>query len=135
MENISDLKIVGLDPKRPPVIQDIPCIDLIFALSEQAPADWCEEFNMLMSKQPYTTRVDPSTGLFIETWVRQPKEIANSLERMKQGMQDCTRLYEDRIAASAQALAEKRNTGTTKVSEAQQALNEVIDDLKFDDPS
>ena len=134
MEGISDLKITGMDPARPPAIQSIPCIELAFALSHQASKDWCDEFNLLMSKQPYSTRIDPETGLFIETWVRQPEEIVRALARMKQGVEDCIRVYIDRVEAERKARAAKHRTEVAAVSEAQKTLDRVVAQLIFDEP-
>ena len=38
MEGISDLKIIGTDERRPPIIRKEPYIDVFFKLSHQAPA-------------------------------------------------------------------------------------------------
>ena len=134
MEDISDLRITGMDPARPPAIQSIPCIELVFTLSHQASKDWCDEFNLLMSKQPYSTRIDPEVGLFIETWVRQPGEIARSLNRMKQGVEDCIRVYIERVEAEKRASAARSRTDVAVVSEAQKALDGVVAQLVFDEP-
>lgn len=135
MDDIADLKIVGIDPKRPPRIQSIPCIDLVFELSAQAPPEWCEEFNLRMGKPPYTTRIDPKDGKFIETWVRQPSEIAGSLERMKKGVQDVTEALIKQRRAKAEAEANRRNMPGSQVSDAQQALDNIVAALDFNTPA
>lgn len=39
MVGIKDLKIVGIDPDRPPRIRKEACIDIYFKLPEKAPMD------------------------------------------------------------------------------------------------
>jgi hypothetical protein len=129
MEAVSDLRIIGIDPKRPPRIQSIPCIDLVFELSHQAPREWCEDFNLLMSKPPYTVRIDPAEGLFIETWVRQPDEIPKALERMKVGVKACINAFIARMEAKAKANSVE--PGVVRESEAQLGLNRVVEGLDF----
>ena len=50
MQNIMNIKIVGIDEKRPPLIRKEPYIDLFFQLSHKVPLDWCEDFNELTKK-------------------------------------------------------------------------------------
>ena len=135
MDDLTELKIIGIDPTRPPKLQRMPCIDLVFELSAQAPPAWCEEFNMLMGKQPYTTRIDPKTGKYIETWVRQPEEIPRALERMKKGVQEVTETQLAATRARAQAEADRLNVPGTQVSEAQLALDSIVAALDFDTPA
>ena len=70
MEGISDIKITGIDEKRPPVIRKEPYIDIFFKLSHQAPADWCKDFNALLSNHPTAPKIKEKEGLYIEGWVR-----------------------------------------------------------------
>jgi len=46
MDGISDIRIVGIDAKRPPIIRKEPCIDIYFELSHKVPKYWAEEFNL-----------------------------------------------------------------------------------------
>lgn len=57
MEGISDIKIIGIDEKRPSIVSKKPYIDLFFQLSHQAPDDWCRDFNSLMLKYPGTPKI------------------------------------------------------------------------------
>ena len=67
MKGISDLRIIGIDERRPPIIRKEPYIDLYFKLSHQAPADWCNDFNALLSKHPSAPKINPKEGLYIES--------------------------------------------------------------------
>ncbi len=101
MEGISDIKICGIDPTRPPRILKAPYINLYFELVHKAPADWCADFNHLVSKKKYTSKIDPVKGLHIETWVRKPEEIEIVLNELKQAVSACNQAYIDRIRAEA----------------------------------
>ena len=133
MEGISDIKITGIDDKRPPVIRKEPYIDIYFKLSHQAPLLWCKDFNAILSKHPSTPRINEKEGLYIETWVRKPDEIAGLLERLKETVVECTRRYIERVELSmrntndANALLSKQGGGE------QGRLNKIIAELDFSD--
>lgn len=132
MEGISDIKIIGIDAKRPPRIRKEPYIELFFELSHQAPPDWCEDFNRLVSKWEYSSKITPATGLFIEAWVRKPEEIEKLLLAFKKAVNSCTEAYIARIEASARAAAADAN-GLTKDEGEQGRLNRIVAALNFDD--
>ena len=133
MEGISDIKITGVDDKRPPVIRKEPYIDIYFKLSHQAPPLWCKDFNAILSKHPMTPRINEKEGLYIESWVRKPDEIAGLLERLKETVVECTRRYIERVELSmrnmddANALLSKQGGGE------QGRLNKIIAELDFND--
>ncbi len=130
MEGISDIRISGLDERRPPRIRDKPYIDLYFKLIHKAPADWCAEFNQRVSKGKYPVKIDPSAGLFIETWVRNPDEIAGVLDGLKAAVSKCSEAYVARIEAEASAAA---NVGVNPDDVGEQGrLNRIIAGLNFD---
>ena len=135
MEGISDIKITGIDEKRPPIIRKEPYIDIFFKLSHKAPADWCQDFNNLLSKHPTTPKINKNEGLFIEAWVRSPDEIITLLEQLKKAVTECTRQYIERIELA------KRNAELINASLAQQVggeqgrLNQIVASLNFDDIS
>ena len=79
MEGISDIRISGIDEMRPPRIRKEPYINLYFKLIHKAPKDWCEDFNHLVAKGDYPVKIEPNTGLFIETWVRSSPSTLYSL--------------------------------------------------------
>ncbi len=131
MEGISDLRIVGFDAERPPMIQPHPCIDLIFELNHEAPPGWCEEFNLLASQRPYSVKIDPETGLFIETWVKKPAEIEKVYTTLKGTVQECITAYINKLNAKANI---KVVDGPVKViSPAQQSLNEAVSKMNFEE--
>lgn len=131
MEGISDIKIVGMDESRPPQIRKEPYINLFFKLSHQAPADWCKEFNALMSKHPYGAKIKEKEGLFIEAWVRKPDEVKGMLEELKTAVINCSRIYIERIEETV-SNAKKVDSPVEEETGEQGRLNKIIAALEFD---
>lgn len=132
VEGISDLRIIGIDEKRPPKIRKEPYIDVVFKLSHQAPANWCNDFNALLAKHPSTPKIKEKEGLYIEAWVRKPDEVVAFLELLKAKITECSQQFIERIALSA------RNAGDANASLAHESgeqgrLNKIIAELDFDD--
>ena len=132
MEGISDIKIVGIDERRPPVIRKEPYIDIIFKLSHQAPVDWCQDFNGLMSKHPGRPKIKEKEGLFIEGWVKTPDDIVLFLEVLKEKVALCSQQYIDRIQLALRK-ANEANTSVAGETGEQGRLNRIIAGLSFDD--
>ena len=133
MEGISDIKIIGIDEKRPPKIRKEPYIDLYFKLSHQAPVDWCKAFNALFSKHPSTPKIREKEGLYIEAWVRTPDEIAGLLQQLKDRIVDCSRQYIERVELSIRN-ADNANASLAQGDSGEQGrLNRIIASLDFDD--
>ena len=132
MEGISDIKIIGIDEKRPPMIRKEPYIDLFFKLSHQAPVDWCKDFNSLMSKQPGTPKIDAKQGLYIESWVKTPDEIVTHLEQLKAKVAQCSDEYIERIELAARN-AVGANASLSEETGEQGRLNRIIAALDFDE--
>jgi hypothetical protein len=133
MEGISDISIIGIDELRPPVIRKEPYIDLYFKLSRQAPADWCRDFNALLSHHPASPKIKEKEGYFIESWVRKPDEIVELFDMLKQAVADCTQQYIERIES---ARHEANAEGATSLEEdgEQGRLNRIIASLDFAKP-
>lgn len=133
MEGISDLKIVGIDERRPPIIHKQPYIDIVFKLSHQAPADWCHDFNGLLAKHPAAPKIDEKEGLYIVAWVRTPDAIVEFLEQLKDAVVECSRQYIERIEQSARSAGDA-NALLAKETGEQGRLNRIIAGLEFDQP-
>lgn len=132
MEGISDIKIIGIDERRPPIIRKEPYIDIIFKLSHQAPADWCKAFNALLSKHPSAPKIKEKEGLFIEAWVRTPDAIVEFLAQLKDKILECNRQYIERIELSARNAGDSNALLSTQAGE-QGRLNKIIAGLNFDE--
>jgi hypothetical protein len=133
VEGISDLKIIGIDEKRPPIIRKEPYIDIFFKLSHQAPTDWCNDFNALLSKHPTSPRIKEKEGLYIESWVKTPDEIVAFLTLLKGKVADCNQQYIERIELSARNAAGAANDALAQESGEQGRLNKILGTLDFSD--
>jgi len=131
MEGISDIRICGLDEKRPPRIINKPYIDLFFKLIHQAPKDWCEDFNQLAAKGKYTAKIAPAAGLFIETWVRTPDEIEDALKTLRTAVTTCSQEYIAKIDARIKAAADAQDKPGDEGEQGR--LNKIIAALNFDE--
>jgi hypothetical protein len=130
MEGISDIRIVGMDEKRPPRIRKEPYIDLYFRLSHKAPIDWCRDFAELQSKQDYASKINTDECLYIESWVRTPGEIVGHLQMLKQAVKDCNAHYIEKIEAQ-QRDRDGDNDLLRKEEGPQGQLNRIIAGLNF----
>lgn len=130
MEGISDIRISGIDEMRPPRIRKEPYINLFFKLIHKAPRDWCDQFNHLVAKREYPVKIDPSAGLFIETWVRKPDEIELALSGLKKAVSQCNQEYIARILAEANSAADMQ--GNPNETGEQRKLNRIVAGLNFD---
>ena len=132
MEGISDLKIIGTDERRPPMIRKEPYIDIFFKLSHQAPIDWCNALNALLSKHPRSPRIKEKEGLYIETWVKSPDEIIAFLAFLKGKVTDCNREYIERIELAIRNAAIADTSLASEDSE-QGRLNRIVASLDYED--
>ena len=130
MEGISDIKIIGIDEKRPPKIRKEPYIDLVFKLSHKAPPDWCKDFNDSLSKNAYAPKIIPDEGLYIQTWVRSIDEIVGLLLLLQKSVTECTERYIEKIQHAAHT-AEGSNSLLKEGGGEQGRLNAVIAGLDF----
>jgi len=130
MEGISDIKITGVDEKKPPRLRKEPYIDIVFKLSHQAPPDWCDDFNGLMTKLKSTAKINKTEGLYIETWVRLMEEIPKHLEQLHKGVAECSRIYIAKILQQRQNTAD--NDTSHEIGGEQGRLNKIIAGLKFE---
>lgn len=131
MEGISDIRITGIDETRPPVIRKEPYIDIYFKLSHQVPVEWCKDFNALLSKHPTVPKIKETEGLIIEAWVRSPDEVVALLEKLKETVAECSRLYIERIE-KARLTADSENALLAGQEGGEQGrLNRIIAALDF----
>ncbi len=130
MEGISDIRIIGIDEKRPPRIRKEPYIDLYFRLSHKAPLDWCQDFTELQASQEGASKIDTDECLYIETWVRTPGEIAARLQMLKQAVADCSARYIERIRAHERD-RDGDNDQLQKEEGPQGQLNRIVAGLDY----
>jgi hypothetical protein len=132
MEGISDIRITGIDERRPPRIRKEPYIDLCFRLTHKAPVDWCHDFTDNQSKVAFPSKIDIKECLYIETWVRTQDEIVGHLQTLKKAVAQCNVRYIEKIEAR-----ERDRDGNidalTKEAGPQGQLNRLIAALDFSD--
>jgi len=132
MEGISDIRIVGLDARRPPVIRKAPYIDLFFELSHAVPKDWSEDFNGLLSKSEFPAKIQIAEGLYIETWVRTPDEVTEQFELLKSKVAECNERYIARTMLS-RGDRDAKNSSLEGETGEQGRLNRIVAGLEFGD--
>lgn len=130
MEGISDIRIMGIDEKRPPRIRKEPYIDLYFRLTHKAPIDWCQDFNDLQSSNGGVSKINTDECLYIETWVRSPDEIAGHLQALKQAVAECNTRYIEKIRTHERD-RDGDNDQLLKEEGPQGRLNRVIAGLDY----
>ncbi len=132
MEGISDIRIAGMDENRPPRLRKEPYINLYFRLLHKAPPAWCVGFNDLLVKHEYAPKINTEEGLFIETWVRKPDEIAALFSILKEKVTECTAQYIEKIAISKRASDSDNELLQKEGGGEQGRLNKIIAELDFD---
>lgn len=131
MEGISDIKIDGIDPNRPPSAKQARYIDLFFKLNHKAPSAWCGIFNDQMHRHPSKPKIDLTEGLYIETWVKSADQIAAHLEQLKAAIKATTTQYIQKIELSRKAAIAGERAAADDNS-PQGKLNRIVDALNFD---
>jgi len=131
MEEISDIRIIGVDEKRPPRVRKEPYIDLFFKLSRQAPKEWCEAFNRLTAKHDPGITINRKEGLFIDTYVRDMNNIPSHLDEIKKKVAACNQQYIEAIRQRDLAAASKIG-GLQGEGGQQGKLNTIVAALIFD---
>ena len=130
MKNTEDLKIIGIDKARPPMIRKEPYIDLVFELSEKANMQWCKDFNELFSATEDNVKINLEDCLYIETWVRTMDEIPKHFINLKTKVSQCNQIFKDRQKAITEA-ANNKNKTLAEEQGPQGQLNNIISKLNF----
>lgn len=133
MNDIKDIKIVGIDEDRPPRIRKEAYIDLFFKLSDKVPMDWCEDFNSIGRQISPSVKIDKNAGLFIDAYVNDMTQIPAQLEKIKNLVKACNKQYMEKIRQKNLALAASHAALEGKNSE-QNRLNQLVAALNFDAP-
>ena len=130
METINNLKIIGIDPSRAPVIRKEPYIELYFKLNHTAPREWVTAFNDFVAKGKYPVKIKQEQADIIETWVRTTEEVEPAFEHIKSAVHKCIENHASKLLAQKNAEAAAKSG--VVLSEKQIKLNTVIDQLKFE---
>lgn len=130
MEGISDIRIIGIDAKRPPRIRKEPYIDIYFQLSHKAPIDWCQDFITVQTNMEYDVSMNIEDCLHIQTWVRTPNEIPKQLQSIKALVAECNQRYIENIVTSTLD-QDSDNDNLNSELGPQGELNRIIAELDF----
>lgn len=134
MEGISNIRIIGIDENRPPIVRKQPYIDLFFKLSHRPPEKWCEDFNKLVKELVPPVKIDKSPrneGIFIDAYVRDMNHIPGHLEKIKKKITACNTQYIENIRQREMATTD--NNVSILANEGEQGrLNSIVAALKFD---
>ncbi len=130
LEQITGIKIIGIDNKRPPRIRKEPYIDIFFELSLKAPKEWCDDFNRLGNQLEPSVKINKKEGRFIEAWVRKLDEIPRHLNDIKTKITTCNEQYIENI--KLKELAEMEKSAALFGEKGEQGrLNQVLANLNF----
>lgn len=132
MEEICDIRVIGIDEKRPPRVRKEPYIDLYFRLSRQPPQAWREEFNQLAKGLVPPVKIDVKAGIFIDAYVRSMDDIPAHFENIKMRVSLCNERYMENIREQELAAA-AANASLLGEGGEQARLNAIVAALKFDD--
>ncbi|MBT8141995.1 MAG: hypothetical protein HKN88_01240 [Gammaproteobacteria bacterium] len=130
MQVATEIKMIGIDSERPPIMSDKPYIDLVFELSMQTTKQWNEDFLRLFKNSKVSPKIDEADNLFIQTWTRNMEEIPQHVELLKAKILECNQIALDRQVA-LDLLANAGSKVTVGVSAAQAQLNDIIAGLNF----
>lgn len=130
MSSFEEIKIAGVDEKRPPRVRKEAYIDLFFKLSSKAPLDWCEDFNALGRQINPVATIDKNTGECIDTYVNDMDSIQSHLNAIKQTVIDCNEQYQEKIRQ--REMTEAASNAALMGQEGEQhRLNEIVSALRF----
>lgn len=132
LDNILDIRIIGIDEKRPPIIRKEPYIDLFFKLSCKPPEDWCEDFNAIGKNLVPPVKIDKTARAFIDAYVRDMNYIPEHLAIIRKKITACNEKYIESMRLKELAAAEK-NASLLPEDGEQRKLNSIVAALKFDD--
>lgn len=131
MTSFNEIKIIGIDANRPPRIRKEAYIDLFYQLSEDAPEEWCEDFNAFGRQVNPMAKVEKGSRCIIGTYVNDIETIPAHFAQVKQAVADCNAQYVEKIRQREIALA-KDNANLQEQGGQQFKLNEIIASLDFD---
>lgn len=129
-----NLKIVGVDDKRPPIVREQPYIDIFFKLSHKAPREWCVIFNKLSKQLMPPARINNSDGVFIEAYVRDMNLLPEHLNKLKKKVVESNEQYSLVIRKRNEELLSRNATVISGNEGSEQGrLNAIVAGLSFND--
>lgn len=131
MTIFNEIKIIGLDANRPPRIRKEPYIDMFYQLSEDAPEEWCDDFESYGRQLNPMAKIDKTTRIFINTYVNDMDVIPVHFAQLKEAVSNCNVQFVEKLQqrAAAQAKDDEKLQGQ---GGEQFKLNEIVASLEFD---
>ncbi len=128
MDEFNDIKIAGIDTKRPPRVDlDTEFVNVFFQLSHNAPKEWCQFFNATLDKSEVQAFIDAKDGRFIES-ISLPDRLPLQLDFLKTCVDKCNSAYRGHLDEVV-----KRNKQEKEVKKKKQdKLQTIIAQLSFD---
>jgi hypothetical protein len=130
VNNISEIRIIGIDTDRPPRVRKESYIDLFFRLSTKVTPEWSDEFNALGRRLTPSPKIDKANHECIESYVKDMSLIAAHLADIKKIVSNCNQRYQDKLDEKARVLA-ATNASLQGQDGKQNQLNEIIAALDF----
>jgi hypothetical protein len=130
LNDVADIRLIGIDEKRPPRVRKEPYIDIFLKLSSMAPKAWCEDFNRIGKQLEPEVKINQKEGLFVEAWVRNMEDIPSHIEKIKLKVAACNLLYIETIRLKELADIAK-NAALFSEDGQQGRLNAIIAGLNF----
>lgn len=130
MAMFNEIKISGFDPDRPPRVRKESYIDLFYQLSEEAPEEWCDDFETFGRHLNPRAKVDRATRGFINSYVNDMSVIPKNLEQLKLAVFECNTQYIEKLKQRAQDMA-RESQNLKDQGGLQFKLNEIIESLDF----
>lgn len=127
MEGFDDIKITGIDTRRPPRVDlDSDYVNVFFELSQGAPPDWCQFFNATLQKSEVQAFIDAKDGRFIES-ISLPEKLPLQLEFLKGCVGKCNQTYRSHLVERAK----NRKKEEELRQKRQKVLQSILEDLDF----
>lgn len=131
MTTINQIKLIGIDEERPPLMRKEAYIDLFFKLSQKAPQDWCEDLNKMGHQVEPSFKIDKANGSIVETWTRDMDQIPQQLEKIKKKIKECNEQYLERLRLKV--ISDAAKTVSANGQDSKQAkLDLIIATLNFE---
>ena len=131
MAPFNEIKIIGIDPNRPPRVRKEAYIDLFYQLSEDVTEEWCEDFSGFGRHVNPLAKIEKGSKCFIGTYVNDMEAIPAHFAQLKQAVNDCNTQYLEKIRQ--RELAQARDNATLEAQGGLQfKLNQIIASLEFD---
>ena len=131
MTDVNEIRIIGFDETRPPMVRKENYIDLYFALSRKPPEEWCDDFNRLARQLNPSPKIKSEIGEFVDSYVNDMGLIPAHFSEIKQLIVECNTQFLEKTRLREIKLAEQ-NGKLQGIGDEQKRLNEIVATLEFE---